>query len=66
MGERVCLAGSRASNNQQRRNCSISRCTMLDGPPLLRIEAFKVGSCRRHEMIVLGVQNRLRDGHNDS
>src|SRR5258707_11051896 len=68
MGERVCLAGSRASNNQQRRNCALSRCTVLHGPPLLRIEAVKVGGCRWHGMIILGVQNRLRDSrraHND-
>ena len=54
MGERVGLAGSGAGDDQQRRNGPVARRAMLDGAPLFRIEAFEIGGCKRHGVIVLG------------
>ena len=51
----VGLAGSGSGDDQQRREWSSSRRAMLDGPPLFRIEAFKIGSGRWHGTIVLAV-----------
>ena len=52
MSERIGLSGSRAGNDEKRRaNSSIRRDAVLDGPALLRIEAFQiliVGFCE-HE-----------------
>ena len=42
MGERVGLAGSGAGDHQQRRKRPLADRAMLDGAPLLRIEAFKI------------------------
>jgi hypothetical protein len=53
MGQRVGLAGSGAGDYQERRKRSLARRAMLDGAPLFRIKAFKVGGCRWHGMIVL-------------
>ena len=53
MGERVGLAGPGAGDHQQRRKWAGSRRAVLDGAPLFRIEAFEVGGCRWHGMIVL-------------
>jgi hypothetical protein len=53
MGEGVGLAGSGAGDHQQRRTWARSGCAMLDGPPLLWIEAFEVGGCGWHGTIVL-------------
>src|SRR4051812_33653283 len=45
VGEGVGLAGSGSGNHQQRRRWTGPR-AMLDGAPLLRVEAVKVGGCR--------------------
>jgi hypothetical protein len=51
--QRIGLAGPGAGDHQQRRERARSRRAMLDGAPLFRIEAFKMG-CRWHGMIVPG------------
>ena len=70
MGQRVGLAGARAGDHQQRRERPLARRAMLDGPPLLRIEAFEVGGCRWHGMVVPGgwriTFRDSRPAHNDS
>jgi hypothetical protein len=48
VGEGVGLARSGAGDDQQRRARTGPR-AMLDGAPLLRIEAVEVGGCRWHE-----------------
>jgi hypothetical protein len=53
MSERVGFSGSRAGDHEQRRKRSRSRCTVLDGAPLFRIETVEVGGCRLHGSIVL-------------
>ena len=54
MGEGVGLAGTGAGDHQQRGDRPLARRAMLDGAPLLRIEAFEIGGCRWHGMIVPG------------
>ena len=50
MRQRVGLAGSGAGDHQQGREGARSRCAMLDGAPLFRIEAVEIGGCRLHEL----------------
>src|ERR1700704_3438291 len=48
VGERVGFSRSGPGNRQQRRKRTRSRCAVLDGAPLFRIETVEVGGCRRH------------------
>ena len=48
MGEGVGLAGTRSGDDEQWCRGQSSRGAMLDGPPLLRIEALEIGGCCWH------------------